>query len=353
MYVYDLALKLKESGHVPIAFSTQLGVIADELIKNDIQVTDNLNEIERSPDIIHGHHHLETLQALCFFQNSPAIYFCHGAVPWEEAIPKFSRIFKYIAVDEICHERINKEICVDKDKITIVRNFVDLTRFTKKTNFNKTPKKALIFSNYAKNNNYIPVIAKACKKLNIQLDIIGQGVKNSVLNPEKMLFEYDIVFAKAKAAMEALAVGCAVIVCDKNGLGGMVKPQNLDFFIKNNFGLRTLDKKINLENILTELKTYDCNKNFQMLDTFRQDVDLNLRVQTLLDIYYEAIDQFKASEKSADTELKEMASYLHWLRLNKNIYLGLRTKENKPEAGLFSRVRRILKTKLNIKKPFT
>ena len=39
---------------------------------------------------------------------------------------------------------------------------------------------------------------------------------------------YDIVFAKARAAIEAMAVGAAVIVCDFDGVGPMVSTENVD-----------------------------------------------------------------------------------------------------------------------------
>jgi hypothetical protein len=37
---------------------------------------------------------------------------------------------------------------------------------------------------------------------------------------QEVLGRYDLVFAKAKCAIEAMVVGAAVIVCDANGLGG-------------------------------------------------------------------------------------------------------------------------------------
>ena len=46
--------------------------------------------------------------------------------------------------------------------------------------------------------------------------------------PERVLGRYDIVFAKAKAAMEAMAVGAAVVLCDFGGVGPMVTWADFD-----------------------------------------------------------------------------------------------------------------------------
>ena len=45
--------------------------------------------------------------------------------------------------------------------------------------------------------------------------------------PEAILGDYDLVFAKARAAMEAMATGCAVILCDRVGAGPLVCRANL------------------------------------------------------------------------------------------------------------------------------
>ena len=47
-------------------------------------------------------------------------------------------------------------------------------------------------------------------------------------SPELLLPKYEIVFAKGKAAMEAMAVGTAVILCDFSGVGPMVSSTRFD-----------------------------------------------------------------------------------------------------------------------------
>jgi len=48
------------------------------------------------------------------------------------------------------------------------------------------------------------------------------------------------VFAKGKAALESLAVGAAVVLCDARGVGPMVTSSQLDHLRPLNFGLRAL-----------------------------------------------------------------------------------------------------------------
>src|SRR6266478_5416084 len=83
LYVRDLAIALLKRGHLPIAYSTKLGEIAQEIRAATVPVIDNLDALAAPPDVIHGHHHLDTMTALLRFPRVPAVYFCHGWLPWK------------------------------------------------------------------------------------------------------------------------------------------------------------------------------------------------------------------------------------------------------------------------------
>ena len=81
LYVRDLALGLIKRGHTVFAYSTNLGDVARELQSAGIEVVNNLDQLEFEPNIIHGHHHLDTMTALLRFPHVPAIFVCHGSNP--------------------------------------------------------------------------------------------------------------------------------------------------------------------------------------------------------------------------------------------------------------------------------
>ncbi len=54
--------------------------------------------------------------------------------------------------------------------------------------------------------------------------------------PEENLHRYDLVFAKARCAMEAMAVGCSVVVLEAQGMAGMVTSANVAEWRLWNFG---------------------------------------------------------------------------------------------------------------------
>ena len=95
LWVRDVAGALLARGHRPIAFSLVTGVVAAELRAATIPVVDDLDKVGVAPDVIHGHHHVETLIAALHFPGVPIVHVCHGWVPWEERPLKHPSIAKY------------------------------------------------------------------------------------------------------------------------------------------------------------------------------------------------------------------------------------------------------------------
>ena len=102
LYVRDLAVALMRRGHFPVAYSTVLGEVAAELRAATVPVIDDLRSLNVPPDVIHGQHHLDAMTAMLQFPHVPAIYVCHGWLPWEELPPVFPSIRRYVAVDDLC-----------------------------------------------------------------------------------------------------------------------------------------------------------------------------------------------------------------------------------------------------------
>jgi len=128
-YVRDLAVGLVRRGHTPIAYSTRLGDMAAELRAATVPVIDDLGLVGAPPDLIHGQHHLEAMTALLRFPRVPAVFVCHGWLPWEEAPPRFPRILRYVAVDWTCRDRLLFEHGIPEETIRVLLNAVDLERF--------------------------------------------------------------------------------------------------------------------------------------------------------------------------------------------------------------------------------
>lgn len=307
LYVRDLALGLLRRGHEPIAFSTKLGDVAEEIEDAGVPVIGDLDGLTWRPDIIHGHHHLDTMMALLHCPGTPAIYVCHGAMPWEEAAPRFPRILRYVAVDHACRDRLVLEDAIPESQIRVILNFVDLERFKPRAELPARPRRALVFSNQA---THIGPVRAACDRLGIRLDVVGLDVANVSANPEALLGDYDIVFAKGRAALEALAVGAAVILCDAAGAGVMVTTENMRRLRPLNFGIRALREPVDAKVIVREIRRYDPKEAEEVSKHIRATAGFESALDELLSLYSEVLDEWRQNGKD-DTYAEQRATALY------------------------------------------
>jgi hypothetical protein len=318
MYVRDIALGLLERGHAPIVYSTILGAVAAELKQATVSVVDDLNQLTAAPDLIHGHHHMETMTALLHFPRVPAINFCHSWSYWHETPVQFPRVLRYVAVDHACRDRLLLGHGIPEEKIRVLLNFVDLERFKMRAvPLPPHPRRALVFSNYANDETHLPAVREACLRTNLTLEIVGNGQKTATAEPEKVLGEYDLVFAKARCALEALAVGAAVILCDASGVGPMVTTKEFDRLRPLNFGIRTLGGPLDASTIVREINRYDAQDAAEVSKRVRASAGLETIVDDLVELYHEVIEEYRnASNISADEEGRAAAAYLRQLKID-------------------------------------
>lgn len=310
-YVRDLALDLQRRGHEPIVYGHEIGECAWELQRASVETVDDLKRVSAAPDIIHGHHHVQTMAALTHFPGVPAIFVCHGRLAWHDAAPRFPRIHRYVAVDDHCRERLVLEDKLPEAVVRVIFNAVDLERFMPRAPLPKTPKRALVFSNYATEETSLGMIREACRRKKLSVDVIGAGSGNSYPHPESVLGNYDLVFAKARCALEAMAVGAAVVLCDTERVGPMVSTPELSYLRPLNFGMKTITVPMTTDALLERIDRYDAEDAARVSEWVRDTSGLGKTVEALLGLYEEVIaEQERSGPPDLKAEERAIAEYL-------------------------------------------
>ena len=361
LYVRDVATELARRGHSPVVFSPRLGGLAETLRARGIPVVDDLAAVGAAPDVIHGQHHLETMTALTHFPGTPTVFFCHGILPWEEIPPLHPRIVRYVAVSAAVRERLVRECRIPAERVTTILNFVDLERFLPRPPLPAAPRRALVFSNQADEKHVLGAAREACARAGIAMDSVGRASGRPSRAPEDLLGGYDIVFARGRAALEALAVGAAVICCDREGAGPMVATHNLGELRRGNLGLSVLDRPVTAEVLTEELRRYDPIDAAAVSREVRATAGMSGAVDGILEAYRTATSHWEAAPKP-DPAAESLALSAYLRRLSDELYrtrsrLGKLSRERatlraavdslrsgpdapggKPAAGLFKRI---------------
>lgn len=317
LYVRDLACGLLERGHNPVVYTPKIGPLAREIRDKTIPVTDSLDSITTPPEIIHGHHNLETMTALLHFARVPAVFFVHDNISRRDVPPRFPRILRYAAVDYTCYDRLVSEHGIPEDRAAVVLNSVNLDVFKPRGPLPPQPKRALLFSNAS--SVHYAAVREACAQTGIELDVIGHDSGNVCDKPQEVLGQYDIVFAKGRSALEALAVGAAVVLCDFRGAGPMVASARLDGLRRLNFGDRTLRSEVRPEVLAREIARYDAADAAEVSRRVRAEAGSDRMVDEVLALYAEVLEEYAASPRGdAEAESRAAAAYLRWLSVRLN-----------------------------------
>ena len=311
LYVRDLAIGLIKRGYKPIVYSPRIGKLADEFRSKSIPVVRDLNSIKVKPDLIHGQHHMETMTALLKFPETPAVFFCHGWMPWEEIPPVHPRIIQYVTVSDALHDRLVYECGIPSEKISTVLNSVDLERFQQRTALPIIPKRALVFNNQVTEANILGTIREACVYNNMTLDVVGYGCDNPSFTPEIQLGNYDIIFAVGRSAIEGLASGVAVICCSLEGVSQMTTTQNLDWLRRNNFGIRVLNRPLTTDVLSTEIQNYDSKDALNVTCKVRKTAGLDDMIDQILSTYNSTLISWeKEHQQDPVSESLALSTYL-------------------------------------------
>jgi len=316
LYVRDLAVGLAARGHRPVVYSPDLGGVAREIRAATIPVTDDLRSIAEAPDVIHGHHSLETLAALLAFPGAPAVAFCHSWVGWADAPLRFPRVLRHAAVDHTCRDRLCLEHGIDPARVHVELNSVELARFRPRGPLPPRPRRALVFSNAAgaRVGSQLEAIREACAAESIEVEVLGANAGREHARPEEVLGEFDLVFAKGRAALEALATGTAVILCDVAGAGPLVTTANLAELRPLNLGARALREPVTPEWLRGQIARYDPADAAAASRAVRAQAGTDSMVDRLCALYEEVVAEHRAAPPpDPREEMAAAAAYLQGL----------------------------------------
>jgi hypothetical protein len=324
LYVAEIAESLMERAHEVTVFAPRLGPLADKVRFGGVGVTDNLRDVT-TPDVIHGQGPLAVTSVLDRFPAVPALVVCHDhREVWPRRVLTAPSVVALAGVSRVCtKELVDQGAPVARTELML--NFVDTDRFQRRPPLPKAPKRALMFSNYARPDGYVEEVRSACDSRGICLDVVGSGVGNRREDPERILVEYDIVIAKGRSALEAAAVGCAVVLCDFAGVGPMVTPEAFDDLREKNFGYEALTTPHSQEAVGHQLDKYDAAASSEVCERLRAECSLEQYVNDL-EARFAAMVSHGSPTSPARPAPARVASALHLLAIRRYRALPESTK---------------------------
>lgn len=346
LYIREVALSLLRLGHAPVIYASRLGEVAAEIRKLTVPVVDRLEVLGTTPHLIYGQHHLPTMTALLHFADVPAIYVCHDWYGQNAFAPRFPRILRFVGVDVTCRDRLICEDGIDESNVRLFPSSVDLDRFERRPPLPAAPRRALIFGNYTSENPHLVALRAVCAKRAIQLDVVGELMNNAVAKPEEILKDYDIVFAKGRAALEALAVGAAVIIYSGiRFLGPMVKAADVERLLVLNFGIRAMSDPLPPEELAVrvhgEIDRYDPLDAAKATELARARGGQAAAMHTIAELCEEVVAEYAQIRTELDVRSEGPAAAAYLRRLQ-TLHAQLTAQQQSMQDSTVARLNRRL-----------
>lgn len=304
----DLALGLSQAGHEVCVYTRKEGVVGDELRTHGIPVETKIARLAGSTfDVIHSHHPVACSAALAAFPDTPAVLVCHGDASWFDAAVRLPSIVKFAAVSESMADRVAADAEIARQDVTLLLNAADMKRFLPGPAPQNPPRRALAF---AKNSEHVAVLQTVCAQRGLAVDFIGAAVEMQLDDPALVLPGYDLVFASALSAIEAMACLRPTIVCDGRGMAGMADMARYEAWRPKNFGVAALNGPLSVQRVAQELDRYDPAEAARVGDRVRAEAALPAWIEQCVALYRCAI---AAPAMAPDESARLWAQHLeHW-----------------------------------------
>jgi hypothetical protein len=289
-----LADALRRAGHAPMIFAPTLGTQAFRMQARGHIVVDRLAMLPQRPDVMHLQHITPALMALVAFPDVPAVFTCHSATIELEAPRLHPQIRRYVAVDDFCRALCLKRD-IPEDRLSVILNAVDLRRFSARPPLPPKPQAALMLTKTFEQQN---LVRSACAKAGLTLDELGPATGEMSDQLENILPRYDIVFATARMALEAAAVGCAVVVADGRGFAGMLRTENLTAWRRLNFGAGLLTAPVTATALDAAITAYNASEVAEVCRCLRIEASADDYAAAYLQLYSQAVGEAVAQDRS-------------------------------------------------------
>jgi hypothetical protein len=202
-----------------------------------------------------------------------------------EAPGPHPQIRRWIAMDEWTRERCLSR-GVPAERLTVIPTAVDFRRFGRRPPLPSRPRRALLLT---KTYEHQAAVRAVCLEQRLPLDELGPATGRFSMQIEQELPDYDLVFDTERMALEAAAVGCAVIVCDGRGFAGLLTSELLPAWRALNFGAGLLTVPTTSERLHAAIAQYDPDDASVETDRLRVQASVDESIAQHLEVYAAAL----------------------------------------------------------------
>lgn len=251
VHLVTIGEELQRLGHEVWLYSPELGSFSDEAQRRGLAIAGTVEALPAQCDVVLAQDTIVSYDLGERFPGALTIFRICGDVVDFQTPPQVPDLVDLVIVLSDRYERTAIG-CATRAPILRLQIPIDLHRLVPISVLPEVPRRAVLLGNYLERTD---VVEAACAARGIEVARIG-GAQQSY-NVGTALDGTDIVFAKSRAALDAMACGRAVYVLDIFGGDGWVTPENYGILEADHFAGLATSRVIGPAEIEHDLTLYD------------------------------------------------------------------------------------------------
>jgi len=252
-YLLTIGEHLQRLGHDVTLSVVETGEFADLAADRGLRVVDNDRDLPDSCEALLAQDGIVSLALADRYPTTPQVFRASSDVFDFQLPPQLPGIVSAI----VCvSERVARRVRALALECPVVRlrHPIDTVRFSSLRELPERPRRVVALSNYLSGRR-LNIAREACDRVGLDLQIVG-GASKTLATPAA-LAEADIVVAKGRAALEAMACGRATYVFDVFGHDGWVTPDSYAALEADGFAGLAHGAVVETDRMERDLRAYD------------------------------------------------------------------------------------------------
>jgi hypothetical protein len=252
-YSVTVARELARLGHGVTIFSPRVGEPAQVARRWGLDVVDDEAALPDACSAVFAQDAWSAYTLGARYPRAPVVGCIHG----DEADAFFPpQLPELVSASVAMYDRVVERARALAGGVPVVRlaQPVDLRRFVPHGPLVDPPRRALALSNHLRGDRR-DQLAAACAEIGLELGFVGANNGASAA-PENELNRADIVIAKGRSIVEAMACGRAAYVYDQNGGDGWITPETYESHAADNFAGLSTGEVVDAARLRRDLAAY-------------------------------------------------------------------------------------------------
>jgi glycosyltransferase involved in cell wall biosynthesis len=250
VHLLTIGEELRRLGHEVVVYSPEVGAFADYVSARGVPVVDRLRDLPAECDVVFAQDRLVVFDLAERYSNAFTVFRVCGDVHEFQLPPQVDGLVDLVVVLSERYRRA-AQACSVQAPVLRLRTPIDVDRLVPHGGLRDTPKRAAVLGNYPER---IDVVRQAFEGAGIELVEIGGAQQRYDI--AEAVADADIVVAKSRAALDAMACGKAVYVFDVFGGDGWVTPESYPAMEADHFAGLATGRVLDADQIAADLADY-------------------------------------------------------------------------------------------------